>query len=193
MSLVIKNLIKSFGDKQIFSDFSYEFSDTGIYLLRGDSGVGKTTLLRIIAGLDNQFSGEVDGGGIPNVSFAFQEYRLFPDLSALDNVLLATESTSNETMSKARTILFEIGLSERDILLRPSELSGGMKQRVALARAFMKDAPILLLDEPTKELDRELCAIVRKKIKEISKSRLVLIVTHKSEDVDDFNATEIQI
>ena len=193
MSLVIKNLTKSFGDKQIFSDFSYEFSDTGIYLLRGDSGVGKTTLLRIIAGLDNQFSGEVDGGGIPNVSFAFQEYRLFPDLSALDNVLLATESTSNETMIKARTILFEIGLSERDILLRPSELSGGMKQRVALARAFMKDAPILLLDEPTKELDRELCAIVRKKIKEISKSRLVLIVTHKSEDVDDFNATEIQI
>ena len=193
MSLVIKNLTKSFGDKQIFSDFSYEFSDTGIYLLRGDSGVGKTTLLRIIAGLDNQFLGEVDGGGIPNVSFAFQEYRLFPDLSALDNVLLATESTSNETMIKARTILFEIGLSERDILLRPSELSGGMKQRVALARAFMKDAPILLLDEPTKELDRELCAIVRKKIKEISKSRLVLIVTHKSEDVDDFNATEIQI
>ena len=70
MSLKIHDLSKSFGQKTILTGFSYDFSDTGVYILRGKSGIGKTTLLRIIAGLDKEYSGNVSGGGIGNVSFA---------------------------------------------------------------------------------------------------------------------------
>ena len=87
MSLKIKNLFKSFEEKTIFRDFTYYFQETGVYALRGESGVGKTTLLRIIAGLDKKYYGTVSGGGAKHVSFCFQEHRLFSHLSAFDNVL----------------------------------------------------------------------------------------------------------
>ena len=76
MSLMIKNLSKSFGKKTIFSNFTYNFADSGIYVVHGDSGIGKTTLLRIIAGLDKEYTGNVAGGGIGQVSFAFQTLLL---------------------------------------------------------------------------------------------------------------------
>ena len=92
MSLTLNDISKSYENKVIFKNFSYTFSDTGIYAVVGDSGVGKTTLLRIIAGLDTAYEGEILGGGVENVSFAFQEYRLFPNLvpwqvRGLDSVL----------------------------------------------------------------------------------------------------------
>ena len=88
MGVRIINLTKSFGEEVKISNFSYDFPDKGVVALIGESGVGKTTLARIIAGLDTDFTGQVIGGGIGNVSFAFQEYRLFPHLSALDNVII---------------------------------------------------------------------------------------------------------
>ena len=82
MSLEIIDLSKSFGERAVLDSFSYKFDQTGLYVIAGESGIGKTTLLRIIAGLDKDYSGSVVGGGIDNVSFMFQEYRLFPSLSA---------------------------------------------------------------------------------------------------------------
>ena len=87
MILSINNLSKSFNEKKIYSGFSYNFNSNGIYTLVGDSGVGKTTLLRLIAGLDTKYYGEIIGGGAKNVSYVFQEYRLIPQLSAIDNVI----------------------------------------------------------------------------------------------------------
>ena len=182
MSLMIKNLSKSFGKKTIFSNFTYNFADSGIYIVHGDSGIGKTTLLRIIAGLDKEYTGNVAGGGIGQVSFAFQEYRLFPELSALENVMLG-----------AAELLSQLGFSSADMHLLPSELSGGMKQRVSLARAFLKNAPILLLDEPTKELDPVLCKYVCEMIKRIAKNKLVILVTHKEEDILTLNGELIHL
>ena len=182
MSLEIKNLSKAFGQKTIFSEFSYSFSDKGIYILRGKSGIGKTTLLRIIAGLDKDYIGAVIGGGIGRVSFAFQEYRLFPQLSALENVMISSKDNSDTDKRRALALLTRLGFSFEDMSLFPSELSGGMKQRVSLARAFMKNAPVILLDEPTKELDSSLCERVSAIIKEIAKDKLVILVTHKEED-----------
>ena len=78
--LILNNVSKAFGDKVLFENLSLEFN-TGLYLIRGNSGIGKTTLLRIIAGLDTDYDGEVIGGGLKNVSFSFQEYRLFPTLN----------------------------------------------------------------------------------------------------------------
>ena len=183
MSLKIHDLSKNFGQKTILTGFSYDFSDTGVYILRGKSGIGKTTLLRIIAGLDKEYSGNVSGGGIGNVSFAFQEYRLFPELSALENVMLAKPNNNEADRNSAIEMLTQLGFSSADMNLIPSELSGGMKQRVSLARAFLKNTPILLLDEPTKELDALLCDRVCKIIREIAETRLVILVTHKEEDV----------
>ncbi len=194
MSLTINNLCKSFDGKAVLTGFSYDFPDCGIYALQGESGAGKTTLLRIIAGLEKDYSGEVLGGGIGSCSMAFQEHRLFPQLTALENVVFAISDKKDKAVCKKATdILAGLGLSESDISLLPEELSGGMKQRVSLARAFIKDAPILLLDEPTKELDGANAALVRKMILEAGKSRLVIIATHSAEDIDTLEAKIIKI
>ena len=194
MSLVIKDLIKSFPDKTLFKGFSYQFSDTGIYALVGDSGVGKTTLLRMICGLDENFSGVIHGGGIKKCSVAFQEYRLFAELSAIDNIIYANFDNINvENINNAKNMLLYLGFSEKDMLLYPSELSGGMKQRVSLARAFLRNAPVLLLDEPTKELDPENAIKVLDQIKKEATNRLVIVVTHNETDVKSLGATKISI
>lgn len=193
MSISIKNLSKRFGKKIVFYNFSYEFSDTGIYILRGDSGIGKTTLLRMIAGLDVEFDGSIDGGGLKNVSFAFQEYRLFPSLSVLENVLVASKDESAADALEAKKLLTSLGFSEPELSRYPNELSGGMKQRVSLCRAFLKKSSVLLLDEPTKELDRALCDKLCEIIKEISKERLVIVVTHREEDAAALGGTEIRL
>jgi NitT/TauT family transport system ATP-binding protein len=191
MSLLIKNLSKTFGDKNIFDDFSYEFSDTGLYIVSGISGVGKTTLLRIIAGLDTDFSGIVENGGIRNVSFMFQEYRLFPTISALKNTLVAVED--NEiNRSLAKKILYDLGISESDMIKKPRALSGGMKQRISFVRAVMKDSPVLILDEPTKELDEVSVNAMLKIISEEAKKRTVILVTHDNFNIDQ-NVTFINL
>lgn len=194
MSLEIKNLTKYFDDKCIFNNFSYSFSNKGIYALVGNSGVGKTTLLRMIASLDKSYTGEILGGGIKNVSFAFQEYRLFPEISSLENVVFAISDGKDKAVwDESKKTLFDLGFTDNDINLFPEELSGGMKQRVSLARAFSKNAPILLLDEPTKELDEKNASLVKQKILAFSKERLVIIVTHNPKDISDLNATVISL
>ena len=194
MSLIIKNLTKKFDDKAVIDNLSYEFPENGLVAITGESGIGKTTLLRIISGLDKTYVGEVTGGGTGNVSFAFQEYRLFSNISALDNVVFSISDTKSEAVvRKAKNSLVSLGLKESDFDLFPHELSGGMKQRVSLARAFLKDAPILILDEPTKELDKENISLVTNLIRQISKDRLVIIVTHNPEDIECLSPRILQI
>ena len=184
MSLKINNLKKSFGDAEILNDFSFEFETSGAYIILGESGVGKTTLLRIIAGLDTEYVGTVENGGIANISFMFQEYRLFPALNALQNVLLAREGASAD---EVEALLLQLGFKKEDLKKKPRQLSGGMKQRVAFSRAIMRHAPILLLDEPTKELDSDTAKNMLEIINEEAKKRLVIIVTHDDivEKIDD--------
>ena len=189
MGLKIKNLNKNFDEKNIFENFSYEFEEKGVYAVTGESGRGKTTLLRMISGLDKNYSGEIFGGGFESVSYAFQEYRLFPALSAIENLTEATGASYEE----AEKMLLSLCFSKSDLNLRPAELSGGMKQRVSLARAFLKKSPVLLLDEPTKELDAELKSILYSLIKDESKSRLVIFVSHSNEDIAALNPTLINL
>ena len=184
MSLYIKNLHKRFGDKILFEDFSYTFPKIGVVAITGSSGSGKTTLFRIIAGLDKLYTGEVQNGGISNTSYAFQEYRLFQNLTALENVTVAIDKVGDKDKENAKQLLSELGFSESDLILTPAQLSGGMKQRVNLARAFMRKRPILILDEPTKELDEMLISALHKIIKHASLDRLVIISSHDSRDIE---------
>ena len=194
MGLILKNLKKSFEEKVIFDGFSSIFAEAGVFAIVGDSGVGKTTLLRMIAGLDNEYEGEISGGGIQNVSYAFQEHRLFPQLTALENAVLANGELKDSTLrEEAKAKLLKLGFSENDLSLLPSELSGGMKQRVALVRAFLRKKPVLLLDEPTKELDENIRNALYELILEEAKERLVIIVSHHSEDFSNLKAIEIKI
>lgn len=184
MSLSLINVTKRFDDKILFSDLSINLPDVGIFALVGESGIGKTTLLRIIAGLDKDYTGEVVGGGIGRVSMSFQEYRLFPQLTALDNLIFAISDGKDEAAAlKCRNMLYSLGFSHTDMSLLPCELSGGMKQRVSVARAFIRESDILLLDEPTKELDTANAEIIRKLILEESKKRLVIFVSHNEDDL----------
>ena len=180
-SLILENLSKSFEGKQLFSGLSHTFPECGLFLLLGDSGTGKTTLLRMIAGLDTDFNGNIEGGGMKNVSMAFQEHRLLPARSALGNVaeaLLAEGKSRTEATEAARLALLSLGYPEEDLSLRPAALSGGMRQRVSLARAFAVNRPILLLDEPEKELDEGLRERLYARICEEAAHRLLIVVTH---------------
>lgn len=194
MSLKIKNLSKSFDGKTILRDFSFDFADRGIYLVKGESGIGKTTLLRIISGLDQDYIGDVLGGGINNVSFAFQEYRLFPTLTAIENLIFVISDTKDEAVvSKAESLLTKLNFAKDEFHLLPDQMSGGMKQRISIARALMKDCPILLLDEPTKELDRDNISAVHSLILSEGENRLVIIVSHSEVDAATLLATEIML
>ncbi len=181
MSLQLKEVEKRYGEKILFRGLSYQFSSPGLYLLRGGSGSGKTTLLRMIAGFDGEYGGMITGGGLANCSFAFQEHRLFPQLDALSNVtiVLGEEKEKRQAYrAAAAEALLSLGFAEEDFKKKPSALSGGMKQRVALSRAFAAERPILLLDEPDKELDPLLKARLYQKIAEEAEKRMVLLVSH---------------
>lgn len=192
--LRLENITKTYGEKTLFRDFSYTFPDTGIYAITGNSGAGKTTLARIICGLERDFSGEVLGGGIENTSVCFQEHRLFPTLTAIQNIAMVSFPKHDKYNDEAAlSILLRLCFSESDAKLYPKELSGGMRQRVAFARAVLRNTPILILDEATKELDDTVRAEVISIIKEESKKRLVLIISHSESEICELGAMKVHI
>ncbi len=193
MALILNKVSKRFNDIIILESFSYSFNQNGIYIVMGESGVGKTTLLRLIAGLDRDYEGEIIGGGFENTSMMFQEYRLFPSLNMLDNALVSVNEPKENDIKCAKKLLNRLYLDDDAFIKRPSELSGGMKQRIAFVRAVMKSSPILLLDEPTKELNAEIIDEMVKIIAEEAENRLVLLVSHEDLSKHISKANIIQI
>ena len=177
MSLEICGVTKKFGDKLVIDNFSYEFGERGLYIIKGDSGAGKTTLLRMISGLDSDYEGEIFGGGVGNVALSFQEYRLFHTLTAIDNILMVVDGGDSKC-DEVKKVLSYLNFNEADYVKLPSELSGVMKQRISIVRAIFADKPVLLLDEPLKELDDELIGKLIALIKKEAEKRVVIVVTH---------------
>ena len=194
MILSLKNITKKYDGRTVIDNFSYAFEERGIVALTGASGVGKTTLLKIIIGLDKKYVGERCVDKNTKFSVAFQEHRLLPHLTALENVLyVAFEKATDESTFSSKELLRSFGFSDDDMNLYPSELSGGMKQRVSLARAFLHECDVLILDEPTKELDAALVKTILDFITEYAKEHLVIIVSHNKSDIEYLNPKIIEL
>ncbi len=177
---------------------SLNFRESEFVAILGPSGCGKTTMLNIIGGLDRYTSGDLVIGGVSTaefddehwdayrnatIGFVFQSYNLIPHLSVLENVELALSlvgEKKKERRAKAVAALHKVNMHEQ-IDKRPNQLSGGQMQRVAIARAIVNDPKIILADEPTGALDSELSVQVMDILQEISKKRLVIMVTHNAE------------
>ena len=201
--LELKNISKQFGQKKIFDHFNLTIEDGKILSLVGPSGGGKTTLLRMLAGLEKIDSGEIiyNGEVVPIdhletlnlLGFVFQDFQLFPHLSVLDNLILSPVKTMGMTKEaakeKALGLLKRLGLGEHADAY-PYSSSGGQKQRVALARAMMIDPQIIGYDEPTSALDPELRQEVEKLILQNREAGMTqIVVTHDlqfAETISDY-------
>lgn len=190
--LELRNINKAFGGKQILTNFSLSIPEKQILAIVGPSGGGKTTLLRMLAGLETINSGEIYYNGESLaidelekrnlLGFVFQDFQLFPHLSVLDNLTLSpikTMSMDKEVAEKkARGLLEQLGLAGHADAF-PFSLSGGQKQRVALARAMMINPEIIGYDEPTSALDPELRLEVEKLILQNKERGMTqIVVTH---------------
>jgi len=173
-----KNLVISFGEKQVLRGADLELRTGSHAALMGPSGGGKTTLMRILLGLTEPQSGTAKVQG--KVACVFQEPRLLPTRTAAENVNAVLSDTA-ETMPIALEWLAKVGL-EAAAYLRPAELSGGMAQRVAIARALAYGGDVLLLDEPLKGLDAALRSEMIALLRRESAGKTLLLITHELAD-----------
>lgn len=184
--------------------FDLDLPDTGLVGIIGPSGSGKSTLMYCLSTLKKPTEGSVRYNGKEVTSctdvereqlrrkefgFVFQKHYLVPYMGALDNVMVAAVDRSRETEQRAREFLKKLGLSEREFGKRPAKLSGGQCQRTAIARAMINDPKVVFADEPTASLDHENAFNVMKILKEYSKDRLVLVVTHDRSILTDVDMT----
>ena len=176
---------KAYGSKQVLSDLSLRFDSPGMYAVLGSSGQGKTTLLRLIAGLERPQSGQITLPRDAKITYCFQEDRLLPWKTILENVALTARSEED-----ARLWLHRVGLGE-ECDAYPASLSGGMKRRAALARALAYGGDILLMDEPFRALDAQTHADMLALVRETAKGKLLILVTHDESDAAGMHAVRL--
>ena len=212
--LQLKNITKKYlsGDNEVqaLKGIDIEFRENEFVSILGQSGCGKTTLLNIIGGLDRYTSGDLIINGKStkefkdkdwdtyrnhSVGFVFQSYNLIPHQTVLANVELAlTISGVGKAERRKRAIeaLQKVGLGDQ-INKKPNQMSGGQMQRVAIARALVNDPDILLADEPTGALDSKTSVQVMEILKEISKDRLIIMVTHNPELAEKYSSRIVKL
>ena len=190
--LEIKNVAYSYvnSKEKVLSRVNQKFELGKFYAIVGKSGTGKSTLLSLLAGLDKPQTGkilfkneDIEKKGYSNhrknISLVFQNYNLIDYLSSIENIRLVNKSADE-------SILFELGLDKKQIKRNVMKLSGGQQQRVAIARALVSDAPIILADEPTGNLDSVTAGEIINILKTLAKDRnkCVIVVTHSKEVAD---------
>ena len=186
--LTINNISKRYGNKEVLRNFSCSIPQKGVTAIMGASGIGKTTFLNIISGLEKADSGEIICQ-FNKISYKFQEHRLLEWLTAKENIEIVIPKNASKN---AEYWLKKVNLTD-SANKYPSELSGGMQQRVALARALAYEGDLLLLDEPFSAVDTETKQVLMDSIKEFAKNNAVIIVTHDTEEALELNADIITI
>ena len=212
--LQLKNIVKTYtvGDNVVnaLGGISLNFRNSEFVSILGPSGCGKTTTLNIIGGLDRYTSGDllINGKSTTmykdrdwdtyrnhSIGFVFQSYNLIPHQSVLSNVELALTVSGvpkAERRRRAREALEKVGLGDQ-LSKRPSQMSGGQMQRVSIARALVNDPDILLADEPTGALDTVTSVQIMELLKEISKDKLVIMVTHNPELAEQYSTRIVNL
>lgn len=197
--LEVKNLNKKFGKLQVLTDVSLKAYPQEILCIKGESGAGKTTLIRCICNLETFDSGEII---IDNqkgkeflqekVGLVFQGFNLFPHMSIIENLTVAPVSqklmTKEEAETKAQELLKKLGIDSKEKNY-PFELSGGQKQRVAIARACMLSPKVLCFDEPTSALDSKTTLGIATILKELAAEGMCIIVISHDNEFCDMVAT----
>ena len=211
----LKCISMAYGEKQIFSDFSLSLPAAGLYAVLGPSGRGKTTLLRLIAGLERPQAGSITLPEGARIAFCFQEDRLLPWKTVLENVALVVSSPASaerpkvskgrpesplaghwgsapspECYATAKQWIEYVGLAGEENSY-PASLSGGMKRRASLARALAYDSDILLMDEPFRALDETTHAQMLALVREAAKNKLLLLVTHDEADAEGMHVIRL--
>ena len=201
----VKNLIKIFKSKKkdkciALDNVSFTLEDKGFVFIIGKSGSGNTTLLSIIGGLDNLTKGEISINGNlfskfkekdyvnyrnTMIGYIFQDFHLIDELTIYENIKISLDLQNNKDVSLIGEMLEKVGLKGYENRY-PNELSGGEKQRIAIARALIKNPRIILADEPTGNLDTKTTSQVLSLLKELSKERLVIIVSHNLNDAREY-------
>ncbi len=206
--LVLKNIVKDYttGDTTVraLKGIDINFRENEFVSILGPSGCGKTTMLNIIGGLDRYTSGDLVINGKStkrftdsdwdvyrnhSIGFIFQSYNLIPHQTVLSNVELAltlSGVSKKERRARAQEALKQVGL-ENQMFKKPSQMSGGQMQRVAIARALINNPDILLADEPTGALDTETSVQIMELLKEISKDKLIIMVTHNPDLATEYS------
>ena len=207
---ITKNYIAGTMTVEALKGVSLDFLENEFVCVLGPSGCGKTTLLNIIGGLDQYTSGDLIINGTStkdyrdadwdayrnhSIGFVFQTYNLIPHQSVLSNVELAltlTGVSKAERTARAKEVLEQVGLADQ-INKKPNQLSGGQMQRVAIARALVNNPDILLADEPTGSLDSETSVQIMELLKEISKDKLIIMVTHNPDLANKYSTRIVRL
>lgn len=181
--ITLSRVNAGYDGKTVFKDFDLSLPDTGRIALMGESGRGKTTLLRLLAGLTYPQSGKISGLEHKKISFLFQEDRLLPWRTVLENAALGS--------SKEKAAFWLKKLEIEDTSVLPSVLSGGMQRRTALARALAFEGDVLLMDEPFKGLDEELRSRVIRLVRDACP--LIIFTTHDEQEAKEMDALIIRL
>jgi NitT/TauT family transport system ATP-binding protein len=178
--IILEQVSFSYDDKQVLQDLDMAFAAGQVSVLMGRSGVGKTTIFRLLTGLIKPDQGRICGLPEEGAGVLFQEDRLFPYLTVLDNLKLCVPERSE---AELRSMLEELGLGQKTDQM-PGELSGGMRRRVALVRAAAAKRELYLLDEPFNGLDEATKEKTALWLKEKLAGKTAIVISHQAEDAE---------
>lgn len=188
--IFIEGLTKSYGSETVLNDLTMTLTCGHTYCLMAPSGAGKTTLFRILMGLEKPDSGRIHGLDGLRISAVFQEDRLLEGLTAVQNLRLVTGR--RRTSDELRACLVRL-LPEESLSKPVAEFSGGMKRRTAILRALLAPSDVMIMDEPFTGLDHETKLAVVDVIREYAQGKLLLVSTHSEEDISLLNAELLRL
>lgn len=189
----VKNITKEYENTIVLDNLTYEFSKNGLYVITGESGNGKTTLLNILAGYESADCGEVINNDL-SISCVFQNYELLGCLDVEENIFLYNDihSETERNVSDYEE-LFKLLNIYNLLNYYPTELSQGQKQRISIARALCSKADIYLLDEPTEALDQDNMKIILDSLTKLAETKLVIMVTHNLYVIENAKANVLKL